>query len=69
MFGTGIQGCNTVSVDHKNGGMTLIIDYSKCTNNSPSHTITCPSDKEDVIKCVLSMKPGDASDDYLVRQH
>ena len=69
MFGSGIQGCNTVTVDHKNGGMTLTIDYSKCTNNSPNHVIVCPSDKEDTIKCSWSTKPGDVSDSYLVRQH
>jgi len=66
--GTGAIGCNRVTVNRIRGAMDFIVDYSNCTNNSPSHSISCPSPSGDRFKCVWrmlddSMAPSDA---YLV---
>jgi len=70
IFGTGAIGCNRVTVNRSGGAMDFIVDYSKCTNNSPSHSISCPSPQGDRFKCVWrmlddSMAPSDA---YLARE-
>jgi hypothetical protein len=58
IFGTGAIGCNRVSVNRSGGAMDFIVDHSKCTNNSPSHSISCPSPSGDRIKCVADARPG-----------
>ncbi len=68
IFGSGVQGCNRVTVKRNGGAMDLVVDYSQCTNNSPSHSISCPSSEGDRIKCTWRMLEGDPqpSDTYLV---
>jgi hypothetical protein len=50
--------------------MNFIVDYSKCTNNSPSHSIFCPPSQGDRLKCVWTMLDGSMapSDAYLERE-
>jgi hypothetical protein len=61
VLGTGVKGCNKVTVKSRGGGLLLNVDYSKCTNNAPSHTISCPSIGGTTLKCVDSK----FSDSYL----
>ncbi len=70
IFGTGAIGCNRVTVNRSGGAMDFIVDYSKCTNNSPSHSISCPSPQGDRFKCVWRMLDDSAapSDAYLERE-
>jgi hypothetical protein len=69
IFGSGVKGCNRVTVGRKGGGMTLTVDYSKCSNNSPSHTISCPAPSGSRLKCQWTMADkshADANVAYLV---
>jgi hypothetical protein len=70
IFGSGAIGCNRVTVDHVRSAMNFIVDYSKCTNNSPSHSIFCPPSQGDRLKCVWTMLDGSMapSDAYLERE-
>jgi hypothetical protein len=40
IFGSGVIDRNRVTVNRSGGAMDFIVDYSKCTNNSPSHSIS-----------------------------
>jgi hypothetical protein len=53
-LGTGVKGCNKVTVKSGGGRLLLNVDYSECTNNAPSHTISCPSIGGNTLKCVDS---------------
>jgi hypothetical protein len=70
IFGSGAIGCNRVTVNRSGGAMDFVVDYSQCTNNSPSHSISCPSPEGDRFKCTWRMLEGDPqpSDAYLVRE-
>ena len=70
IFGSGIEGCNKVTVNRSGGAMEFVVDYSKCTNNAPSHAISCPSPEGERIKCVWRMLDGsmEPSDAYLERE-
>jgi hypothetical protein len=46
-----VQGCNRVTVNRNGGAMDFIVDYSKCNNNAPNHSISCPSPQGDRFKC------------------
>lgn len=70
IFGSGVQGCNRVAVNGGGGEMVFTVDYSQCTNNSPSHSISCPTPEGDRLKCVWRMLEGDTSpsDAYIERE-
>ncbi len=70
IFGSGAIGCNRVTVNRSGGAMDFIVDYSKCTNDSPSHSISCPSPQGDRLKCVWRMLEGvhEPSDAYLEQE-
>lgn len=70
IFGSGVQGCNRVTVNQSGGAMEFNVDYSQCTNNSPSHSISCPSPVGIRFKCTWRMLDGTTppSDTYLVRE-
>jgi len=65
-----VQGCNRVTVNRSGEAMDFIVDYSKCENNAPSHSISCPSPEGDRFKCVWRMLDNSAapSDAYLERE-
>lgn len=70
MFGTGVEGCNKVTATHDGEAVTFAVDYSKCTNDSPSHTVACKS-LGDINQCVWTFTDGDfagkSSTGFLVR--
>ena len=70
IFGSGAIGCNRVTFDRIRDAMNFIVDYSKCTNNSPSHSIFCPPSQSDRFKCEWRMLDDNTppSDAYLVRE-
>lgn len=70
IFGSGVQGCNRVTVNRSGGAMDFVVDYSQCTNNSPSHSISCASPEGNRFKCTWRMLEGDTapSDTYLERE-
>lgn len=41
MFGSGVQGCSKVTGAQAGVGASLVVDFSKCTNDAPSHKIDC----------------------------
>jgi hypothetical protein len=43
MFGEGVKGCNVVTIRSQGDMIIIDINYRRCTNNSPSHTLTCGS--------------------------
>jgi hypothetical protein len=43
MFGEGVKGCNVVTIRSQGDMLVIGINYKRCTNNSPSHTLTCGS--------------------------
>ncbi len=61
------NGCNRVTVNRSGEAMDFIVDYSKCDNNAPSHSISCPSTPNDRLNCVWRMLDNSAapSDAYL----
>jgi hypothetical protein len=65
-----VQDCNRVTVNRSGEAMDFIVDYSKCGNNAPSHSISCPSTPGARLKCVWRMLDDSAapSDAYLERE-
>lgn len=70
IFGTGVEGCNKVTAKREGEAVTFVVDYSKCTNDSPSHTMGCKG-LTDVNKCIWTYTSGDyagqTSSAYLIR--
>ena len=69
IFGA-VQDCNRVTVNRSGEAMDFIVDYSKCDNNAPSHSISCPSTPGARLKCGWRMLEGvhEPSDAYLERE-
>ena len=74
LFGTGVEGCNSIKIIKKDGGVSLFVDYSNCTNDTPNHTMVCPSLLGDLVKCENKtdwppdapiLDPDQVSDSYL----
>ena len=65
-----VQGCNRVTVNRSGEAMDFIVDYSKCENNAPNHSISCPSTPGARLKCVWHMLDNSQqpSDAYLERE-
>lgn len=40
-YGEGVKGCNIVTIDSKAGKLVINVNYRRCTNAAPSHTLTC----------------------------
>jgi hypothetical protein len=41
IFGDGVKGCNVVMMYIQGDKLVIDINYNRCTNNSPSHTLRC----------------------------
>jgi len=65
LYGTGVEGCNSIKITKQGGAISLFIDYSNCTNGSPNHTITCPTLSGDLVKCAETHESEAAFDTYL----
>jgi hypothetical protein len=68
LYGTGVEGCNSIKITKGADAVSLFVDYSNCTNDSPNHTIVCPSLAGDLVKCAESheARPEEGSwDTYL----
>jgi hypothetical protein len=66
IFGTGVKGCNKVTINREGNGYLLRVDYSKCTNNSPNHSFSCASLAGDAVKCIETMEGHEGqADSYL----
>jgi hypothetical protein len=65
-----VRDCNRVTVNRSGEAMDFIVDYSKCGNNAPNHSISCPSTPGARLKCVWRMLDDSAapSDAYLERE-
>lgn len=51
-----VRDCNRVTVNRSGEAIDFIVDYSKCGNNAPSHSISCPS----TPWCPAEMRVADA---------
>ena len=40
-YGEGVKGCNVVTIRAQDGKFVVDVDYKRCTNDAPSHTLTC----------------------------
>ena len=41
IYGEGVKGCNVVTIRSQGGKLLIDIDYKRCTNDAPSHKLTC----------------------------
>jgi hypothetical protein len=64
IFGT-VGGCSKVTVKREGGGTTFVLDLSGCNNNSPNHTISCPSLAGELPQCVWKFDDNSTSTAYL----
>jgi hypothetical protein len=59
MFGEGVKGCNVVTIRSQGDMIVIDINYRRCTNNSPSHTLTCDSPPtKGVYRCKFVFAEG-----------
>jgi hypothetical protein len=71
IFGTMVETCNAVTVSRGGENLTLLVDYSTCPSETPTHTIACPSATGDRLKCSWTYTYAGAletGDVYLVRE-
>jgi len=63
-YGEGVKGCNVVTIDAKAGKLVINVDYGRCTNDAPSHTLTrdAPADSGTLAcsQLMASEKNGEA---------
>jgi len=40
-YGEGVKGCNVVTMRTQSDTLIIDVNYKRCTNDAPSHTMTC----------------------------
>jgi hypothetical protein len=59
IYGEGVKGCNVVTISAQGGKLLIDVDYKRCTNNAPSHKLTCSAPAQSsAYACVLVMASG-----------
>jgi hypothetical protein len=54
MYGEGVKGCNVVTIRSQGNRVVIDINYRRCANNAPSHTLTCGSPSaRGIYSCTL----------------
>ena len=64
IFGS-VGGCSKVTVNREGSEITFVLDFSNCTNNTPKHSISCPSLTGETPKCAWKWSDGSLGDAYL----
>jgi hypothetical protein len=64
IFGS-VGGCSKVTVRREGSGTTFVLDFSGCTNNTPTHSISCASLAGETSKCVWKWDDNSISTAYL----
>ena len=64
IFGS-VGGCSKVTVNREGTGTTFVLDFSNCTNDTPKHSIACPSLTGETPKCVWKWSDNSLGDAYL----
>jgi hypothetical protein len=64
IFGS-VGGCSKATVRREGSGTTFVLDFSGCTNDTPNHSISCPSLAGETPKCVWKWNDNSVSTAYL----